>query len=379
MIAADDFVAALRAQGYGAFAGVPCSYLKDVFAVLEDSGTYTPAPNEGIALAMCVGHELAGTPSAVFLQNSGLGNLLDPLTSLAMSYQVPTLMFVSLRGWPDAQDDEPHHTVMGRSTSGIFAAVGVETVTLAREQDLGSVLARARESRIRRQPLAVLTTKDTFCGNLRPPAPLARPGMAPDEAIATILAGIKAGVLVSTTGMISRELYSQAGATRCFYMQGSMGHAIGVGLGLALERPEEQVVVLDGDGAVLMHLGGALLTAELGATNLVHVVLDNASYASTGGQRPAACGIAWESLALGMGYRSATTCDNAAALCAALSAATGAPGPHFLVVRVGPHRTALPRISESWSNPEIFERVRGSLAGVVKMGATDVTGRDGPS
>ncbi len=371
MIVAEDFVAALRAEGYSAFAGVPCSYLKDVFTVLENSGTYTPAPHEGIALAMCVGHELAGTPSAVFLQNSGIGNLLDPLTSLVMSYQVPALMFVSLRGWPDEQDDEPHHAVMGRSTIDILEAVGVETVMLAREQDLGSVLARARKARARREALAVLTTKDTFCGSRRPPAPVVRPAMGPNEAVAAILVGTNARVLVSTTGMISRELYSQADAQRCFYMQGSMGHAIGIGLGLALERPEEQVVVLDGDGAILMHLGGSALTAELAPASLLHVVLDNASYASTGGQRPAAYGIAWEALARAMGYRTATTCDDVPTLRAVLSAATGAPGPHLVAVRVGPHRTGLPRISERWSNPEIFERVRGSLARTAGADATD--------
>lgn len=360
MIPAPDFVAALRKAGYRAFAGVPCSYLTGVLAALEDSDEYTAAPHEGIALAMSVGHELAGTASAIFLQNSGVGNLLDPLTSLVMSYEVPALLFVSMRGRP-AEDDEPHHAVMGRSTAAVFEAIGIETALLTGAPDeLDGVLARALTLRGKRRPFVVLTTKTTFGGAPRGPAAADRAFTA-QQVVRRILREPGSPVLVSTTGMISRELYAQGDRDRCFYMQGSMGHAISIGVGYARSDPRSRVVVLDGDGSVLMHLGASALAAGLAPPNLVHVVLDNAAYDSTGGQRAPRTALDWDVMGSSLGYRSCRTCPDEQALNAALDATRSARGPHLIMAPVGRHRPGLPRVSEQWTNPEIFSRARAAV------------------
>ena len=120
--------------------------------------------------------------------------------------------------------------------------------------------------------------------------------------------------MFGTTGYISRELYGLADRPANFYMQGSMGHALALGLGAALARPQRRVVVLDGDGAVLMHLGTCATVGGIAPPNLVHVVLDNGTYESTGGQRTTSSTVDWSALGAAAGYRSAVVCDDAASL-----------------------------------------------------------------
>jgi phosphonopyruvate decarboxylase len=363
MIDPGALVDALTARRYGAFAGVPCSYLKGVFTVLERTGCYTAAPHEGIALALSAGHELAGRPAVVFLQNSGVGNLLDPLTSLMLPYRIPALLVVSMRGWPAAEDDEPHHAVMGRSTAGIFAAAGVETTLLDGTEDgLDAALDRAVLLRDKGLPFAILAPQGTFGPGegSRAASPADGPGLplSPEAVIRAVVAEVPDAFVVSTTGLISRELFRQSDSDRRFYMQGSMGHAIGIGLGRLLSAPGERVVVLDGDGSVLMHLGAAALAAGLRPAGLIHVVLDNGGYESTGGQLVAPANRDWAEIGQGLGYRNSSNCRSEADLVTALRQAAGRDGPELIGCRVGPHHGGLPRISERWSNPEIFTRAK---------------------
>jgi phosphonopyruvate decarboxylase len=355
-----DLLAALTSCGYRAFTGVPCSYLKGVFATLEDSGSYTAAPHEGVALAISAGHELAGTPTAVFLQNSGVGNLLDPLTSLVMPYEIPALLFVSLRGWPTADDDEPHHAVMGRSTAAVLDAIGVETALLnASYDDLTAILDRAVELRDRGRPFAILTAQGTFgpYDGGRPRTPPERLP-SPETVIGTVIAELPEAFVISTTGLIGREMYRQDDSERRFYMQGSMGHAIGIGMGRALSAPQERVVVLDGDGSALMHLGASALVGGIRPPNLIHVVLDNGTYDSTGGQSTMRANTDWEAVGRGLAYRFSAVCKSSDELADALGIARIAEGPALIACRVDSHRKDLPRISERWTNPEIFARAR---------------------
>ncbi|GGS13723.1 MULTISPECIES: phosphonopyruvate decarboxylase [Streptomyces] len=368
---AQAFCGALERRGYGFFSGVPCSYLKGPFALLEQHPTYLPAPSEGIALSLAAGAELGGTRAAVLIQNSGLGNLLDPLTSLLLAYDVPVLIVASLRGWPRPEDDEPHHAAMGAGTLGTLEAIGVAHGILDGDPaGLEALLDRAERERERRRPFVILVPKGTI-GTCAVPAGGEReePALDRQEAVGVIAARLTDELTFSTTGMISRELFAAADRPENFYMQGSMGHAIGLGLGAAVTLPHRKVVVIDGDGAALMHLGGSALVGERGPANLTHIVLDNGSYDSTGGQRAAR--LAWAELALALGYRTARTCATAAELAAHLDKIAALPGPHMVGVpiRRGSSWTP-PRITSAHTNSEVRARFQ--------QAATPTSPLDGP-
>ncbi len=360
MISAEFFCAELDRRGFGFFSGVPCSYLKGPFALLEQRRSYVPAPNEGIALSMAAGAELAGTKAVVLAQNSGLGNLLDPLTSLTMAYEIPLLLFVSLRGWPTAEDDEPHHAAMGAGTIGVLEAIGVAHGILdPTEESLSALLDRAEEARRAHRSFVVLVPAKTV-GTCQVPAAASDALMDRAEAVAAIAAHVEDALVYSTTGMISRELFGVGDNARNFYMQGSMGHAIGLGLGTALNRPDRKVVVIDGDGAVVMHLGGLALVGERRPANLTHFVLDNGSYDSTGGQRTRDEALRWDELALAAGYRTGRVCRTVKEVDAHLAEIDGRPGPHLVALHIGRGGATPPRVTSAHTNAEVRARFQAA-------------------
>ncbi|MCX5146388.1 phosphonopyruvate decarboxylase [Streptomyces sp. NBC_00320] len=362
MISAEFFCAELDRRGYGFFSGVPCSFLKGPFALLEQRGSYVPAPNEGIALSMAAGAELGGTKAVVLAQNSGLGNLLDPLTSLTMAYEIPLLLFVSLRGWPNAEDDEPHHAAMGAGTIGVLESVGVAHGILdPAEESLGGLLDRAEEARRENRSFVVLVPAKTV-GAHPVPAAASDAQMDRREAVSAIAGHLGDALVYSTTGMISRELFGIVDNPRNFYMQGSMGHAIGLGLGTALNRPDQQVVVIDGDGAAVMHLGGLALVGERRPANLTHFVLDNGAYDSTGGQRTRDVAMRWDELALAAGYRTGRVCRTAKEVTAHLAEIEGVPGPHLVALHIGRGGATPARVTSAHTNAEV--RVRFQAAAI---------------
>jgi phosphonopyruvate decarboxylase len=163
-----------------------------------------------------------------------------------------------------------------------------------------------------------------------------RSGVDPGVALTEFAAAVGAALVVATTGYASRYLFAAADRPENLYLQGSMGHASAAGLGLAVARPDRRVVVLDGDGACLMHLGSLSTVAAAAPPNFAHVVLDNGTYESTGGQ-PSTSGVTRiEAVALAAGYRWAAAVDRAEQLPAALRATFAAPGPALLLVRTAP-------------------------------------------
>ena len=171
-------------------------------------------------------------------------------------------------------------------------------------------------------------------------------------------------LVFGTTGYISRELYGLADRPANFYMQGSMGHALALGLGAALARPQRRVVVLDGDGAVLMHMGTTATVGGMRPANLVHVVLDNGTYESTGGQLTTSSTVDWSALGAAAGYRSTAVCADAASVRQALDAAQAAPGPHLVAVRIAPAPGVTPpRVTGSLTPAGLRARFTAAAAG----------------
>lgn len=363
MIGCCDFVEALAARGWDDAAGVPCGTFDGPIAHLGGLRRYEASANEGTALASAAGAALAGRRRAVLLQNSGLGNLINPLASLAVPYALPVLAFMSLRGWPDPAADEPQHEVMGRSGAQVLTALGIWHALLdGGRTALDGVLDAAERELAVGRPAFVLV----------PPGTLGRhPGHAPapdsprlpssSEIAETISRHVgDDSLVVSTTGYLSRHLFAAGDRPLNFYMQGSMGHAAALALGYCTADPDANVVVLDGDGAVLMHLGVLSTIGAAAPSGLTHIVVDNGGYASTGGQPASTRHTDLTAVALACGYRSAVSAASTSELSAILHTLKGVDGPHFVLVEA---RTTAdpppPRPSAALRLPDAAARITG--------------------
>jgi phosphonopyruvate decarboxylase len=272
---------------------------------------------------------------------------------------------MSLRGWPTAADDEPHHEVMGRGTQPVLDGIGMPyTVLGASLAALGDALDRAERLYRQRHGFVVLVPRDTVASGRATGTDCVRP-LRRREAVSMVARHIRDALVFTTTGMISRELFGVMDAPGHFYMQGSMGHAIGLGLGTALARGDQRVIVVDGDGAALMHLGALALVGDRQPSNLTHIILDNGVYDSTGGQLTRCRPVPWDQLALALGYRTGAVCDTADGLDRRLKELAGLPGPHLVGVRLAAEAaegSTPPRVTSTYRNPDIRARFQAHAA-----------------
>jgi phosphonopyruvate decarboxylase len=347
LIEPSELFQSLVTAGIGLFAGVPDSLLKDFCAFLADhaapSRHVIPA-NEGAAVALAMGDYLAtGRPALVYLQNSGLGNAVNPLTSLADAavYGIPMVLLVGWRGEPGVRD-EPQHVKMGAVTTGLLEAIGVPFALLPIEPEaaLALVADTVAEAVRARAPRALLVRKGTLA-RYRWSAP-ARPGfeLGREQVVEQVVRHLPAGaVVVATTGMIGRELFEvrerrgQAHEADLLTV-GGMGHASQIALGIALAQPRRPVYCLDGDGAALMHLGALATIGALAPASYRHLVLNNAAHDSVGGQPTVAADIDLCAVARACRYRQARCVADPVTLAAALAALATEPGPALVEVRV---------------------------------------------
>jgi phosphonopyruvate decarboxylase len=363
-IGAEQFVGALRAYGVRAVTGVPCGHLAGPWALLDAAGDLTPAACEGSALAIAAGWELAGRTTAVLAQNSGLGNMINPLASLVLPYRIPQLVVMTMRGWPDPASDEPQHASMGAATVPILDSLDVR-YTIVQPDALDTAFALARAQRRQGKPFFLLVPRGAI-GRTQPvavepsAAALTRP-----RVVASLLARLTEELLVTTTGYLSRQTHHDHDRPGTFYMQGSMGHAAAIGLGLATAHPHRRTVILDGDGALLMHLGIGSTIGASGAGNLVHVVVDNGCYESTGCQRSTSHSVNWIALGISLGYRNVYSIDDAGNLEELLQVALAAPGPVLLALKVVPTpREVHARATASIGLDHIARRFREAAADI---------------
>lgn len=336
VVSGSGFLDTLDRHGIAFLSGVPCSFFSAPLRLLEDRAAprYVPAVNEGSALAMTAGARLAGTPSAVIAQNSGFGNLINPLTSLVLPYRIPLLVLMSMRGWPVVEPGEQQHLWMGRVVPDWLDSLGVPHWTLTRQgRSFTDIMAEAAAVLADRGTAFILVGK----GVLEPAPPAMRgaggrpTGIRRADLVRLLAEQLRDEHVLSTTGYLSRALLSAGDRPGNFYMQGSMGHVGGLALGAALQRPDRRFVVLDGDGALLMHLGSLACVGYNAPPNLVHIVFDNRAYESTGAQRPPAV-VDFAALARVVGYQHTATASRVEELPGALHVALSARGPSMLTV-----------------------------------------------
>ena len=352
MISADDFIEPARARVFSFYTGVPCSFLSPFInrAISHPKLDYVGAASEGEAVAIAAGAWLAGKNTVVMCQNSGLGNMVNPLTSLNFSFKIPTMLIVTWRGQPGLKD-EPQHELMGQITADMLDVIRVTHQMFPREtKNIAQAIDIACKNMDQQSlPAAFIMEKDSVReeGLDAKPLPVRPRGRAEDltegserpirfKVLERLLADIPAhAAIIATTGKCGRELFTLNDRKQHLYQVGSMGGASPMGLGVArnVARP---VVVLDGDGAVLMKLGALATIGGYAPKNLIHVVLDNGVHDSTGGQATVSPNVDFAALAVACGYARAFACDGVAGFVQALKSALGSDGPHMIHIRIAP-------------------------------------------
>ena len=350
MITADDFLIPAQKLGYNFYTGVPCSFLTPFInrAISSDQIDYVGAASEGEAIAIAAGAWLAGRKTVVMCQNSGLGNCVNPITSLNYPFRIPTLLITTWRGQPGVKD-EPQHELMGQITQSVMELMRVRCMAFpGTPEDIVDILDAA-ELTIKQDslPFGLIMKKDSVkpekLDQLTPK--IKSTGVYKDLQTGSIetnryktletvikLSSDRTGI-IATTGKCGRELFTIADRPQHIYQVGSMGGASGMGLGLALNT-DKSVVVLDGDGAALMKMGTIATIGANSPKNLIHIILDNGVHDSTGGQATVSAHIDFAQVALACGYRFAATTDGLMSFSEAFSEATGNNGPALIHAKI---------------------------------------------
>ena len=307
------------------FAGVPDSYLNGFcnYALANCGKQNVITANEGNAIALAAGHYLATKEiPLVYMQNSGEGNAVNPLASLADKgvYAIPMILLIGWRGQGNTEPNHPQHRLQGEITTSILDILHIP-YTVLEDDDAKfaeSVAQAAEYCAETRGVYAFVVPKGVMADPDKPNNVDDTYPMSREEAIEIILDHLPADTVYSaTTGRATRELFflrEKRGETKThdFLNVGSMGHASSVALGIALEKPERHVVVLDGDSAAMMHLGAMTMLSKLSVPNFMHVVLNNGAHESVGGQPSAGHLVDFTKIAEACGYATvghAVTCE----------------------------------------------------------------------
>ena len=314
MIDITNLVKCLCETGIDFFTGVPDSLLKNFCAYVTDTcgDNHVIAANEGGAVGLAAGHYLAtGKLALVYMQNSGQGNAVNPLASLADPdvYSIPMVLLVGWRGEPGVKD-EPQHVKQGKVTISLFETLGIPTEILPDDDESAANVTRkmVEKAKAESRPVALIVRKGLFAEYKLQNKKSDIAAVPREQAIEELLKALpEDAVVVSTTGMISREVYETRERlgqdhSRDFLTVGSMGHAIMIALGIAKAQPNRRVFCFDGDGASIMQMGNMAIAGQSGCANLTHIVLNNAAHDSVGGQPTVGGAIDLSAIAASCGY-----------------------------------------------------------------------------
>lgn len=332
MISALDFFNECQNLGFQFFTGTPCSYLKPFinFVIESPNFDFIDATNEGDAIAIAAGATLGGKKSVVMFQNSGLGNAVNPLSSLTHTFKIPMLIIITHRGEPGGPPDEPQHDLMGEITIPMVETLKLGWENFPNQPELikPALLRACAFMEKEKRPFVFIMKKNDVAAyplksgpfpsqkviNISHEDNFSKPASercSRTEALKVIQSiNWKKTLLVATTGKTGRELFEMEDRANQFYMVGSMGCALPFGLGMALARPDLKIVVIDGDGALLMRTGSMGSVGHQKPKNLLHLLLDNEVHDSTGGQKTLSPFISFGTLAKGFNYNKVFTTDS---------------------------------------------------------------------
>ena len=366
----------LARQEIGYFCGVPDSYLNGFCTYLEERfpDKNMICANEGNAVAVCAGKFFAtGKIGLMYMQNSGMGNALNPLVSLADAgvFGVPMILLIGWRGEGDTEPHHPQHTRQGAITLPLLDLCGIPYTVLRDDQaHFEAALSEAVNTcRKTRAPYALVAPKGVMHEKKKAASVEGAEPMGRKEAMARVLDALSPDtVFLATTGRATRELYflrKERGEdpARDFLNVGSMGHVSSVALGIARELPRRKVVAFDGDGAAIMHMGALAMAASYPAQNFLHLVLNNGVHESVGGQKSAGRAVDLTKIASGAGYKTPKDAvETEADLDLLLERFETEGGPLFGDVRIhrGQRETLLPLVMD---HREMIDSFMNNLQG----------------
>lgn len=329
MIDVGEFLSGIKNAGINFITGVPDSLLKELCTSFQfelSSKEHVIAANEGSAVGLAVGHFLAtGKPAMVYMQNSGIGNAINPLVSIAdpLVASIPMILLIGWRGEILSTGlqlaDEPQHVKQGQVTASLFDNLGIPVKVIDREtKNIAALFKESYKLSLNRSgPVAILVRKGALAKSRHVAMSVGHGNELPsrEESIEKIIDCLENCTIpiVCTTGMASRELYEIRNRNDMphdldFLMVGGMGHASQVAAGLALSLPDKKVICIDGDGALLMHSGGLAITAD--CSNLIHILINNAAHDSVGGQPTKGEELIFSKIAKNFGYGIVETVDS---------------------------------------------------------------------
>jgi phosphonopyruvate decarboxylase len=348
MINPGDFVQELSKKNITFFTGVPGSLLKEFCHYIQDNvpkEKNVTTANEGSAVSLGAGHYLAtGHPALVYLQNTGQGNIIHPLLSLndSIVYGIPTLLLIGWRGEPGTED-APQHLKQGEVTLEMLKTLEIDFSIISKDttnKDISTILRRSCEYLEASQSYALVVEEGTFSPYRISKESKDLSVLTREEAISTVneMTG-KDAFIVSSAGMISRELYDTRKKNKethdhDFLVLGSMGHASQVAAGIALIHPAKKIFCYDGDGALIMQMGNMTMGAHLKLSNFTHIVFNNGAYESAGCAPSVGGEISFTKIAEGCGYTQVNSVQTKAELTKALKEMMTKPGPSFLEIRI---------------------------------------------
>lgn len=348
MISPKFFIDKLEENNINFFTGVPDSLLKNICAYIEDNKDENHniiAANEGAAMGLATGHYLAtGEIPVVYMQNSGEGNIINPLASLTDKevYNIPILLIIGWRGRPGVHD-EPQHIKQGKVTLPLLETMEIKYTILSKDEneftnqlnDVIEYMAKTKES------FAFVVEKDTFEDyKLQNNQQYENLEMSREEAIQIVADSLDENtVIVSTTGMISRELFeyranSNQTHEKDFLTVGSMGHASQIALGIALEKSNHKIYCFDGDGAAIMHMGSMAIIGSKHPENYIHIIFNNGAHDSVGGQPTVGLQINIPEIAKALNYKKVFSIKDRMSLKEVLNKINGEKGPIMLEIQV---------------------------------------------
>ena len=298
MINPDAFCLALKKAGYSFVTGVPDSLLKELSKnfIKKFKKNHVISTNEGSAVGFAIGYYLGNKkPAVVYLQNSGLGNIINPITSLANPkvYGIPMLLIVGWRGEIKNKvqiNDEPQHKFQGEITLKQLKLLNIpHKIIDSKTKNFIQVIKNLKKKSIKSNtPVAIVVRKNTFLKSIYNFSDKKKYNFVREDIIKDIINVTKDKnvVIVSTTGMASRELYelrkkNNQNHFKDFFTVGGMGHASQIGAGLAFNS-KKKIICIDGDGSMLMHTGSMGISAQI--NNFLHIIINNSAHDSVGGQ-----------------------------------------------------------------------------------------------
>lgn len=352
-----DFFNILTEKKINFYTGVPDSLLKNFCSFVNDnvsSENHIISTNEGSAVALAAGHYLStGMPGLVYMQNSGFGNAVNPLLSLMDQevYGIPVIIMIGWRGEP-GKKDEPQHIKQGKVMTELLKSMEIPFRIFRSENN--EVIKDIKElyeiSLAKNCPVAMLISEGFFESyrsenNVENNYPVSR-----EEAI-RLIAGLtnEDDIIISTTGKTSRELYEfrdekNFGHQNDFLTVGSMGHCSQIALGISLNKKMNNVFILDGDGAVLMHMGAMAVIGSEAPENLKHIILNNGAHESVGGQPTAGFKISFTEIAKACGYKTSLLAETEDQIKNEFAKLKNSKGPSLLEIRINKNsRTDLSR------------------------------------